>query len=144
MSFEKQFSKLPVPAQENLPPKHSDAIKGEIITSEDEDPRVLRKFDELPQPIADYWRKVSLKTRRLIIGDEMILKMPVEEMISDFVRLHPEYRTPEEALAKLDELGKANVSREAGLLPEKDITPRPEDNSMGRIENPNKPALGKY
>ena len=50
-------------------------LEGEILLPTDEDPRVTRRFEEMPLELAERWKNMDLKTRRLIIDDESLLKM---------------------------------------------------------------------
>lgn len=85
-----------------LPVGRPEALQGEILDPGAEDPRVQRKFDQLPAPIAEHWKRMDVQTRRIVVSDETILGWPIEKMVSDFVRVHPEYQTPEETLAEMD------------------------------------------
>ena len=105
MSFENPFQRPPSAIEHEkarLPAKR-ETLEGEVLADTDEDPRIQRKFDQLPVPVAEFWRKSDVATRRIMIADQQILDAPVERLVDLFVQANPQFQDRAELMRDFDE-----------------------------------------
>ena len=121
---------------EGLPEKNKSILEGEIIGSEEIDPILEKKFSELPEPVAGWWKDAD--KWKLIYSEQSLLHKSPEELIDIFTFCNSEYQTADQRLGiKRHPLDKSNESKNSPHDPSlyaKDITPREGREVQGEID----------